>query len=195
MHLTQGHFTLFLSSVQTFGLGFIFYTSIFFGSLSDQFCLWCKIAQKVFDTCVLFRFLQEVGSTQWQHVDPVALIFQAVKHSIRHRLLAVITLTFYLLTGCLTGLLQVTPSACSDDSHALYSSKMILHEEQVENSWTKDHVNLTDSILLLGISKRITTKCSSVEKIWSFVYKMHQFTPVKNMCDLRSTDGRFRYIN
>lgn len=141
---------------------------------------------------MLFRFLQEVGSTQQQHVDPVPLIFQAVKHSIRHRLVAVITLTFYSLTGCLTGPLQFTPNACSDDSHALYSSNMILHEEQVENSWTKDHVNLTDSILPLGISKILPQSELCGENMKLCLQNAPIYIRQKY---LRSADGRFRYIS
>lgn len=48
----------------------------------------------------------------------------------------------------------------------------------------KDHVNSTDLILLVRIYKISITKCISVEKIWGFAYKLHQFTPIKNIKDI-----------
>lgn len=114
----------------------------------------------------------------------------------RHRLVdvgGIITHTLYscLLGACLTGLLLVTLNACSDDSCTFYSSKIILWKnKQVEKDLSlcefsdKDNVNLTDLILFATIYKIIITKCSSVEKIWDFAYKLHQFTPIENIKEI-----------
>lgn len=155
-----------------------FYSELFFPCWSSLWYKFRLLGQK--HTNVLMSLLCEISEWVRQHTEvmcwsccsDVPCCQKLNKTQIGGRQRHPHSHFLFTFTECLTWLLLKTLSACSDDSYAMFSSKMILQIQQVKK---------TCKLYRFKIYKIIITKCSSLEKIGSVAYKTHQFTPIKNI--------------